>query len=162
MRLRCAHATPRTFARHHRRPGGGTAVRRRHAAGQAAAARPGAHFSAAPFLGAAIAILARGDRAMPKFWLAAVLMKDAGVWPHPAECQEHLHTHRHRCTTSITSTHTISTGTEASRTPMTTATRRSRIRTTRTSITGTSIAECRSGASACIGYLPFRCAHTSV
>jgi len=56
------------------------------------AARTGAYFSTAPFLGAAIAILALGDRATPMFWLAAILM-GAGVWLHLTERHEHLHTH---------------------------------------------------------------------
>lgn len=56
------------------------------------AARTGAYFSTAPFLGAAIAILAFGDHASPMFWLAAGLM-GAGVWLHLTERHEHLHTH---------------------------------------------------------------------
>ena len=63
------------------------------------AARTGAYFSTAPFLGAAIAILALGDHATPMFWLAAVLM-GAGVWLHLTERHEHLHTHE-----PITHTH---------------------------------------------------------
>ncbi|MEO7477781.1 MAG: EamA family transporter [Lysobacteraceae bacterium] len=55
-------------------------------------ARTGAYFSTAPFLGAAIAILAFGDHASPMFWLAAALMS-AGVWLHLTERHEHLHTH---------------------------------------------------------------------
>lgn len=55
-------------------------------------ARTGAYFSTAPFLGAAIAILAFGDHASMMFWLAAVLM-GAGVWLHLTERHEHLHTH---------------------------------------------------------------------
>jgi drug/metabolite transporter (DMT)-like permease len=55
-------------------------------------ARTGAYFSTAPFLGAAIAILAFGDHASPMFWLAAGLM-GAGVWLHLTERHEHLHTH---------------------------------------------------------------------
>jgi drug/metabolite transporter (DMT)-like permease len=55
-------------------------------------ARTGAYFSTAPFLGAAIAILAFGDHASPMFWLAAALM-GAGVWLHLTERHEHLHTH---------------------------------------------------------------------
>ncbi|MEO7051292.1 MAG: DMT family transporter [Rhodanobacter sp.] len=62
-------------------------------------ARTGAYFSTAPFLGAAIAILAFGDRASPMFWLAAALM-GAGVWLHLTERHEHLHTHE-----PITHTH---------------------------------------------------------
>ena len=55
-------------------------------------ARTGAYFSTAPFLGAAIAILAFGDHASWMFWLAAALM-GAGVWLHLTERHEHLHTH---------------------------------------------------------------------
>lgn len=63
-------------------------------------ARTGAYFSTAPFMGAAIAILAFGDHASPMFWLAAGLMS-AGVWLHLTERHEHLHihepmTHTHR------------------------------------------------------------------
>lgn len=57
------------------------------------AARTGAYFSTAPFLGAAIAVLAFGERPAPLFWLAAVLM-GAGVWLHLQERHEHVHTHR--------------------------------------------------------------------
>ena len=62
-------------------------------------ARTGAYFSTAPFMGAAIAILAFGEHASPMFWLAAVLM-GAGVWLHLTERHEHLHTHE-----SVTHTH---------------------------------------------------------
>lgn len=62
-------------------------------------ARTGAYFSTAPFLGAAIAILAFGEPASPKFWIAALLM-GAGVWLHLTERHEHLHTHE-----AITHTH---------------------------------------------------------
>lgn len=62
-------------------------------------ARTGAYFSTAPFMGAAIAILAFGDHASPMFWLAAALM-GAGVWLHLTERHEHLHTHE-----PITHTH---------------------------------------------------------
>jgi drug/metabolite transporter (DMT)-like permease len=55
-------------------------------------ARTGAYFSTAPFLGAAIAILAFGNHASAVFWLAAGLMA-AGVWLHLTERHEHLHTH---------------------------------------------------------------------
>ncbi len=47
-------------------------------------ARTGAYFSTAPFIGAAIAILAFGDHASGPFWVAAVLM-GAGVWLHLTE-----------------------------------------------------------------------------
>ena len=62
-------------------------------------ARTGAYFSTVPFMGAAIAILAFGDRASLMFWAAAVLM-GAGVWLHLTERHEHLHTHE-----PITHTH---------------------------------------------------------
>ena len=62
-------------------------------------ARTGAYFSTAPFMGAAIAILAFGDRASLTFWAAALLMS-AGVWLHLTERHEHLHTHE-----PITHTH---------------------------------------------------------
>lgn len=62
-------------------------------------ARTGAYFSTAPFLGAAIAILAFGDHATLAFWLAAILM-GAGVWLHLTERHEHMHTHE-----AITHTH---------------------------------------------------------
>ena len=52
-------------------------------------ARTGAYFSTAPFIGAAIAILAFGDHASWMFWPAAVLM-GAGVWLHLTERREHL------------------------------------------------------------------------
>lgn len=62
-------------------------------------ARTGAYFSTAPFIGAAIAILAFGNHASWAFWLAATLM-GAGVWLHLTERHEHLHTHE-----PITHTH---------------------------------------------------------
>jgi len=62
-------------------------------------ARTGAYFSTAPFIGAAIAILAFGEHASWTFWLAAALM-GAGVWLHLTERHEHLHTHE-----PITHTH---------------------------------------------------------
>ncbi len=54
-------------------------------------ARTGAYFSAAPFVGAAIALLL-GEQPTPIFWLAAALMA-AGIWLHLTETHEHLHTH---------------------------------------------------------------------
>lgn len=62
-------------------------------------ARTGAYFSTAPFIGAAIAILAFGEHASWIFWLAAAVM-GAGVWLHLTERHEHLHTHE-----PITHTH---------------------------------------------------------
>ncbi len=50
-------------------------------------ARTGACFSTAPFLGAAIAVLAFGDLASPLFWPAAGLMS-ASVRLHPTEHHE--------------------------------------------------------------------------
>lgn len=62
-------------------------------------ARTGAHFSTAPFLGAAIAILVFDDHASPLFWIVAALM-GIGVWLHLTERHEHTHTHE-----AITHTH---------------------------------------------------------
>jgi drug/metabolite transporter (DMT)-like permease len=66
------------------------------------AARTGAYFSTAPFIGAAIAIAAFHESSSPAFWIAAVLMA-VGVWLHLMERHEHehahealTHTHRHR------------------------------------------------------------------
>src|SRR5581483_5335105 len=56
------------------------------------AARTGAYFSTAPFIGAAIAVLAFGEHATVSFWLAALLMA-AGVWLHLSERHGHVHTH---------------------------------------------------------------------
>ena len=56
------------------------------------AARTGAYFSTAPFMGAAIAVLALGEHPSAIFWLAAVLM-GAGVWLHLQERHAHAHTH---------------------------------------------------------------------
>ena len=56
------------------------------------AARTGAYFSTAPFMGAAIAVLAFGERPSLTFWVAAALM-GAGVWLHLQERHEHAHTH---------------------------------------------------------------------
>ncbi|HEU0204260.1 MAG TPA: DMT family transporter [Burkholderiaceae bacterium] len=56
------------------------------------AARTGAYFSTAPFIGAALAIIAFGEPAAPVFWLAAALM-GAGVWLHLTERHEHEHAH---------------------------------------------------------------------
>ncbi|MFZ6875699.1 DMT family transporter [Undibacterium sp. Di27W] len=55
-------------------------------------ARTGAYFSAAPFVGAVIALLMLGDRPSPLFWLAAILMA-AGIWLHLTEHHEHAHEH---------------------------------------------------------------------
>ncbi len=55
-------------------------------------ARMGAYFSTAPFMGAAIAILAYGETTSAAFWVAAGLMA-AGLWLHLTERHDHLHTH---------------------------------------------------------------------
>jgi drug/metabolite transporter (DMT)-like permease len=57
------------------------------------AARTGAYFSTAPFLGAAIAILVFGEHPSPLFWPASLLM-GIGVWLHLQERHEHMHTHQ--------------------------------------------------------------------
>jgi drug/metabolite transporter (DMT)-like permease len=55
-------------------------------------ARTGAYFSTAPFIGAAVAILAFGEPTSMPFWIAASLMA-AGLWLHLTERHEHVHTH---------------------------------------------------------------------
>jgi drug/metabolite transporter (DMT)-like permease len=55
-------------------------------------ARTGAYFSTAPFVGAAIAIVAFGEHVAWPFGLAAGLMA-AGVWLHLTEVHEHEHAH---------------------------------------------------------------------
>lgn len=56
------------------------------------AARSGAYFSTAPFIGAAVAMVLLGESTSPAFWLAAALM-GVGVWLHLTERHEHEHTH---------------------------------------------------------------------
>ncbi len=56
------------------------------------AARTGAYFSTAPFIGAVIALTVLGESASPSFWLAGALMA-WGVWLHLTERHEHEHTH---------------------------------------------------------------------
>ncbi|TAL76509.1 MAG: DMT family transporter [Burkholderiaceae bacterium] len=56
------------------------------------AARTGAYFSTAPFVGAAIAIMGYGESTSTAFWIAAMLMA-AGVWLHLTERHDHMHTH---------------------------------------------------------------------
>lgn len=58
------------------------------------AARTGAYFATAPFIGAAASLVL--FRQMPGviFWIAALLM-GAGVWLHLTERHAHLHTHGH-------------------------------------------------------------------
>jgi drug/metabolite transporter (DMT)-like permease len=57
-------------------------------------ARTGAYFSTAPFIGAALAVVAFGEPASWVFWLAAALMA-CGVWLHLTERHAHQHTHEH-------------------------------------------------------------------
>jgi drug/metabolite transporter (DMT)-like permease len=60
------------------------------------AARTGAYFSTAPFIGAALSLLLLHERPLPFFWLAGVLMI-VGVWLHLTE--HHSHPHRHEAMT---------------------------------------------------------------
>lgn len=55
------------------------------------AARTGAYFSTAPFIGSAVALLL-GETVASSFWLASALM-GLGVWLHLTESHEHEHTH---------------------------------------------------------------------
>jgi len=55
-------------------------------------ARTSAYFSTAPFLGAAVAVIAIHEPAAAAFWLSALLMA-AGVWLHLSERHEHEHSH---------------------------------------------------------------------
>lgn len=55
-------------------------------------ARTGAYFSAAPFVGAAIALVMLGEAPDTTFWIAAALM-GAGLWLHLTE--SHVHEHQH-------------------------------------------------------------------
>ncbi|MFJ7882931.1 EamA family transporter [Pseudomonas sp. NPDC096917] len=57
------------------------------------AARTGAYFSTAPFLGAAISILVLGESVSWLFWLAAACMI-TGVWLHLTESHDHTHQHQ--------------------------------------------------------------------
>jgi len=58
------------------------------------AARTGAYFSTAPFVGATLAIAFLGERPTPFFFAAAALM-GVGLWLHLTErhCHEHEHSH---------------------------------------------------------------------
>ncbi len=56
------------------------------------AARTGAYFSTAPFLGAVISIAMLGEPTTPMFWVAAALMM-TGVGLHLTERHTHEHTH---------------------------------------------------------------------
>lgn len=55
-------------------------------------ARTGAYFSAAPFVGALIALVMLGDVPGMMFWIAALLM-GGGIWLHLSETHEHEHEH---------------------------------------------------------------------
>jgi drug/metabolite transporter (DMT)-like permease len=55
-------------------------------------ARTGAYFSAAPFVGALVALVMLGEAPGPVFWIAAALM-GAGLWLHLSE--SHVHEHQH-------------------------------------------------------------------
>ncbi len=57
------------------------------------AARAGAYFSTAPFVGVALAIGVLGEPAGATFWIAAGLM-GWGVWLHVSERHEHTHGHQ--------------------------------------------------------------------
>lgn len=56
------------------------------------AARTGAYFSTAPFIGAAVSLVMLGESASMALWLAAGLM-GWGVWLHLTERHEHEHRH---------------------------------------------------------------------
>lgn len=56
------------------------------------AARTGAYFSTAPFIGSTVAILVLGDPLTPQFALAGFLM-GIGVWLHLTEQHAHAHDH---------------------------------------------------------------------
>jgi drug/metabolite transporter (DMT)-like permease len=56
------------------------------------AARTGAYFSTAPFIGAAVSLLLFREPAPAAFWAAAALMA-LGVWLHLTERHEHEHSH---------------------------------------------------------------------
>ena len=56
------------------------------------AARTGAYFGAAPFVGAAIAIGVFHESTSPLFWVAGLLMA-CGLWLHLTERHEHPHWH---------------------------------------------------------------------
>jgi hypothetical protein len=56
------------------------------------AARTGAYFSTAPFMGAAVSVVFLAETTSPTFWLASALM-GLGVWLHLTERHAHEHTH---------------------------------------------------------------------
>jgi drug/metabolite transporter (DMT)-like permease len=62
---------------------------------QLGAARTGAYFSAAPFIGAALAVTWFGEPTSPLFWGAGLLMA-AGLWLHLTERHSHPHWHGER------------------------------------------------------------------
>lgn len=57
-----------------------------------AADAPGAYFSTAPFIGAAIAVILFGEPTGTGFWIASGLMA-FGVWLHLTESHQHSHIH---------------------------------------------------------------------
>jgi hypothetical protein len=59
---------------------------------QLGAARAGAYFATAPFIGAAAAMVLSGQFGDGAFWLAAACM-GVGVWLHVTEHHEHQHVH---------------------------------------------------------------------
>lgn len=56
------------------------------------AARTGAYFSTAPFVGAALSLLILRETPGLSFWIAGALMA-LGVWLHVSEHHEHVHVH---------------------------------------------------------------------
>jgi hypothetical protein len=56
------------------------------------AARTGAYFSTAPFVGAALSLLLLREVPSVSFWVAGALMA-LGVWLHVSERHEHEHSH---------------------------------------------------------------------
>ena len=56
------------------------------------AARTGAYFSTAPFVGAALSLLLLRELPSLSFWIAGALMA-LGVWLHVSEHHEHMHEH---------------------------------------------------------------------
>lgn len=59
---------------------------------QLGAARTGAYFATAPFIGAAVALLLYGQPAESAFWVAAACMA-LGIWLHVTEDHAHEHVH---------------------------------------------------------------------
>jgi len=55
-------------------------------------ARTAAYFSVAPFVGAAVSLVALSERPTIPFWIAAALM-GLGIWLHLTERHEHQHVH---------------------------------------------------------------------